>query len=349
MTSDPIARYLSHRTAKMDRRNRLRVMSGSEVIDVAIRVYQMLGWTFLKLTVVPSLFCLAAVSFFFIYVWPSYFVTNKPGSFTGQLSEMVYTTGLALFVAAPLFVLGISYTSVIVTQLTSDYMVGNVPDGNAAEARARFLLPKLFWLNLREILLACSGILGALVILAFAGYLGTGNVTAQNDATAGVVVLLAFVGFAAGGVVFLFVVSRHSLAPVILTLENTSMKEAAKRSGYLLKTHGFHGNGTGSIFGLHLLMFCLWLLIGGGISMSFELMGIDSAIRGGLSMLPYPSFFAQALALLPSFLALWTIAPVWAAATTIIYYDRRIRLEGYDIEALAEDVWRADRSRRFDL
>ena len=34
---------------------------------------------------------------------------------------------------------------------------------------------------------------------------------------------------------------------------------------------------------------------------------------------------------------------------TTILSERRIRLEGYDIEALAKDIWRADKHRRFGL
>ncbi|HVT14489.1 MAG TPA: hypothetical protein VHE55_19670 [Fimbriimonadaceae bacterium] len=347
MTSDPIARYLSQRTAKMDRRNRLRLMTGNEIIDVAIRVYQVLGWTFLKSTIVPSLFCLASVTFFLRYVWPSYFVTKSPGSQSAQILEMVSTTGLALFVAAPLFILGVSYTQVLVANLVSDYMVGNVPSSSAADEKGRELLPKLFWLNLREVLLACSGILVSLGLLALAAYIS--SATTETDATAGIVVLFAWLGFAAGGIFFLAVVVRHSLAPVIMALEGKSIGEAAKRSVSLLKTYGMHSGGYSAVTSVMALLLLLWMLIGGGISISIQLIGLPDLLRSGVSGLPFSSVFIEALGLLPTFLVMWTLTPVWAATTTIIYYDRRIRLEGYDIEALAEDVWRADRSRRFEL
>lgn len=331
----------------MDRRNRLRIMSGTEIIDVAIRVYQVLGWTFLKLTIVPSLFCLAAVTFFLRYVWPSYFVTKSPGSQSAQIVEMASTTGLALLVAAPLFILGISYTQVVVSNLVSDYMVGNATSTDAAEDRGRQLLVKLFWLNLREILVAAGGIIVSLGLLALASYIS--SVTTETDATAGVVLILAWLGFALGGFFFVAVVVRHALAPVILTLEGKSIGEAAKRSVALLKSYGMHSGGFTSVIGVISLLLLLWLLVGGGISISIETLGLPQLLRSGVSGLPFSSIILEALGLLPTFLVLWTLTPVWAATTTIIYYDRRIRLEGYDIEALAEDVWRADRSRRFEL
>jgi len=346
MTSDPIARYLTQRTAKMDRRNRLRIMTGNEIVDVAIRVYQVLGWTFLKLSIIPSLFCLAAVSFF-LYVWPDYFVTQHPGSEVGQFGELISNTGLILFVAAPLFVLGISYTSVVVTQIVSDYMVGNVPSPEAAEARGRLLLPKLFWLNMREILMACGGIIGALAILVLAAHLGYS--TDSSDPIAGVVLLLAIVGFGGGAIMFLWVLSRHSLAPAVLTLEDTSIGEAAKRSSALLKAYGMHPSGSPGVWGLYVLLSLLFLLVWGGISLSLATFDIGALIQHGIRGIPLAPVISGAVSMLPVLLTIWTLTPVWSVATTIIYYDRRIRLEGYDIEALAEDVWRADRSRRFDL
>ena len=52
------------------------------------------------------------------------------------------------------------------------------------------------------------------------------------------------------------------------------------------------------------------------------------------------------LALVPYFLSLWVVIPVWAVTVTIIYFERRVRLEGYDIEALAADVWHPEREDR---
>lgn len=322
-------------------------MTGSEVFDVAIRIYQLMGWTFLKLTVVPSLFCLAAMTFFLRYVWPSYFVSKSPGSESAQMVEFLSTTALAFFVAIPLFLVGISYTSVVVTQLVSDYMLGNAPSGEAADAKGRQLLTKLFWLNARETALGSGGLFVSLALLALAAHID--NITGQGDATAALVLIIAWVGFFAGGIIFLVVVTRHALAPAILTLENTTISQACKRSASLLKTFGRHPSGSGNIWGLYGLLLLLWLLVGGGISMAFDMVGLEKAAGQWVSGIPFSPLIVEALALIPTFLVLWTLIPVWAASTTIVYYDRRIRLEGYDIEALSEDVWRSDRSRRFEL
>src|ERR1044072_7574842 len=166
VTSDPVAGYLNQRTSKLDRRNRLRVMNGREFLDVAFRAYQTMGWTILKITLVPSLFCLAAVTFFFWYVLPSYGVTRTPGSTANQIMEAGSTTGLALFVAGPLFLVRLSYPSIVATKLVSDFMVGNVPSAQSADAAGRLRLTSLFWLNARQLLLSSGGILMSFGLLA---------------------------------------------------------------------------------------------------------------------------------------------------------------------------------------
>lgn len=347
MTSDSLIRYLTQRTSKMDRRNRLHVRSTGEIIDLAARVYQTLGWTFLKLTVVPSLFCLAAVTFFFRYVLPAYFLTKSPGSESAQVLEMAATTALAVFVAAPLLLLGASYTSAVVSSLVSDHMLGNAPDPAAAEAVGRRLFGRLFLLSLRIVLIASAGMVVAIGLMALAGHVA--SITAESDATAGLILLGAWLAFAAAFVGFLFVLQRYALAPAALVLEKTGISEACRRSAFLLRASAGHSGGGGAVWSVYLLLLILLVPVWGGISASLDLINYPDSVQAQISGFPFAGALVEALGLLPMFLVLWTLTPVWAATMTILYFDRRIRLEGYDIEALAEDVWHADRSRRFEL
>ncbi len=323
------------------------MMSSGEVIDAAIRVYQQLGWTFLRLTLVPSLFCLASIVFFFDYVLPSYFVTSNASSQSVQMGEMAFTTALALFIAAPLFVIGLAFASAIVTRLVSDFMLGNPPNVDEALAGARRITWRMVWLLLRVILLSSVGTLVALGLLMISGALGSS--TSESDATAGIVLVLAILGFVVGGVTFLWVWQRSALAPAAMVLEDRGVKEASQRSTSLLKSHPYHGTGAGTVWLVYLLLFVLYLLMVNGVGGSLAELGFPDNVRGWMAGIPFAGLFTEALRLVPLLIAVWTLVPIWAATMTIIYYDRRIRLEGYDIEALAQDVWRADRARRFDV
>jgi hypothetical protein len=52
----------------------------------------------------------------------------------------------------------------------------------------------------------------------------------------------------------------------------------------------------------------------------------------------------RAFDLIPPFLIIWTLLPVWASVITIVYYERKIRLEGYDIDVLASEISRSSRA-----
>jgi hypothetical protein len=173
--------------------------------------------------------------------------------------------------------------------------------------------------------------------------------TSETDVTAGIVFLIACFAFGVAGGVFLWVFARHALAPAAMVLEGASVGQAVRRSVHLMRRDRVHGSGGGTIWLLFVLLVLLYLLMQFGVGGSLEAVGYPETVRGWISGLPLSGVIVEALALLPTFVVIWTLVPLWSAATTILYYDRRIRLEGYDIEALAEEVWRADKSHRFDL
>ena len=46
----------------------------------------------------------------------------------------------------------------------------------------------------------------------------------------------------------------------------------------------------------------------------------------------------EGMGALPSFLALWLLVPFLSCSLVTIYFDRRVIIEGYDIEMMARDV-----------
>lgn len=322
-------------------------MSSSEIIDTAIRIYQQLGWSFLKATVVPAMLIVCAFAFIIDYVLPSFFTTKDASSLTTQFGEVAFAVGLAIVVGGPLVIIGVSTTTAIVSQLVSDFMMGNVPSIDAATRAARRTAVNLIRVHFWEFVLACSGIIVAFGLSILSSTLD--QTTGQENVIAGVVALLAVFGFSVSGIIFLAVVSRHALAAPISVLEGLKPREASRRSVALMKRTNHIQSGYGNVWALYLVMFFLTLLIGAGLSGFLALFGFDDRIGSLFDNVPLGGLLTKATGLLPIFLWVWTIVPVWAATITIIYYERRIRLEGYDIEALAADVWRNDRQTRFEL
>jgi len=347
VTSDPIERFFVERSARLNRRARLRTMTSGEVVDHAVRVYQQLGWTFLKASLMPTLLIVAAIAFVLDFVMPMLFTTKDASSMSVQYTEVVFAIGLTILVGGPLLIIGVSATTAIVTQLVSDYMLGNVPSIDGAIRAAKRTLGTLIRVHFFEFILACSGILAGFGLSILASMLDQS--TNQDNVVAGLVALLAIFGFIIGGFIFLIVISRHALAAPVAVLEGLKPREASRRSVELMRGSGNIISGYSHIWILYGVLFLVSILVGSGLSGFMEVIGVYDRLAPVFDNIPYGGVILKGLELVPLFLWVWTLVPVWATTVAIIYYERRIRLEGYDIEALAADVWRTDRQTRFQL
>ena len=328
---------------------RLRPHASSELVDTALRLYQRQGLTFLRLTALPALFCLAAFTFFIDYILPSFSTTRDSSSLGTQALEVVTTVLLGIFVAGPLFLTGLTYASSIIVRLASADMEGVNVDEIEAQRFARSALPRLFWLNLRELAMSSSGVLVAVGIM-LGGSLLT-SVTSEDSALAGLVALLGFLGLGIGALIFLMIVSWDALVVPITILEGVNGKQASKRSRLLLKAPkrvGFGApvpSGYGPVWNIYLASFFVFFGVYLAISSVFDLLSIQDRLTSWLGGSIINSILSLALEMLPMFVSLWLIIPIWAASITVIYYERRVRLEGYDILRLASLTEDAAESR----
>lgn len=318
---------------------------------MALKIYRQFGWTFLRSTVVPSIFCLSSIAFVLSYVLPSLATTKDASSVTTQMSEVVANLGLGLIVGGPLFLIGIGYTSSVVVRLVSDFLVGNPVNLEAAQKEAIKLTPKLFLINLWELFVSLSGIVISVGMMLIGGWVS--SVTPETDAWAGVLVAIGSLGLVAGFAVALGVVGNHALSPAIAVIEgpNTekmSARATAKRSRSLIKQVPFHGSGWGTVINLYALLALLAGIEFSGIYASAAILGLRGHLETVFAGLPFSGLLLTGADLIPAFFVVWTLIPIWATTMTIVYYDRRIRIEGFDIEALASEISQGGRANRFD-
>jgi hypothetical protein len=346
VTSDPIQRFRLQRGNRLPGGLLLRPMTGPETLDSAVGAYQALAKRILKLTAVPSLLCTAAVAFVFSHVLPALGVTKSPDDTATQVVEALTSIGVGLVVALPLFLIGISYSSGLVTMLVSDYATGNVPNAAAAQAATRRGLPKIFGVTAKQIILALLLALVGAGLLMGAALLDT---TTQGEAFAALVAGAGVLALTAEFLVLPWVMAVYALAIPVSLLEGAGVRQSAKRSGQLLRGSDRHEGAYFTVIGVQIVIFLLVLFIWAGVSGGLDLFGarewLDRVMSGW--MLHDPLLLAYDV--LPWFLSIWFVIPFWGTATTIIYYERRTRLEGYDIDLLAQEVWRSEAKSRFQL
>ncbi|MCO5298282.1 MAG: hypothetical protein M9921_15645 [Fimbriimonadaceae bacterium] len=344
MATDKIATFIARRSERLGRATRLRPMRASEILDLSLRVYQQMGWTFLKHTVVPALLALAAAIFVWFNVVPAFTTTNHPESVTAQLAELAAALGLAILVAVPLVVGALAAASATVTLLTSDFMAGNTPNPAAARARARESVVPLMWVALRVGAFSASGVV--LCGVAIGGAALIDATTRSQSLWLPVVVGLAFFALipAIGGM--LWGLSRYSLAVPAVVLERLGAGQACRRSLALM---GGRPSGYDTMHMLWAVLGMVTLVILGGLSLSVYLLGIHDWIEMARPLGFVAELLDSAVSLLPWFALIWVAIPVWCTTSTLLFYERRIRLEGYDIDALAQEIWRAQPETRFQL
>ncbi len=322
-------------------------MSSNEILDASFGACRKLGGPLLQLTLAPTALCLAAVAFLFAYVIPALNFTKDPGSFAVQASEILGLMLLGLVVGGPLVIIGLATSSAIAVQLTSGLMMGRPLDKEAALDAVRQNLALILRLTLRELFIASLGIVIGGAITLFGGYLST--VTTSDTVTAGLVAAVGILGLFLGFAVFLQVMATHSLAIPAALVEKLGPTAAAKRSKQLLKGSALVPSGIRTIWSLYFVLFFVMIALVLGISIALELMHIGEL---GPKLFPgslIGQLWATIWDLTPVFVILWAVIPAWGVTTTMLYYERRIRLEGFDIEALASEISTRGRTNRFEI
>lgn len=314
---------------------------------MAVRAYQRLGRHFLRLTVGPSLVVLTGYIFSVTFLLPGLFTTSDASRIEVQIREAITAFALLLVAGGPATLIGLSYAAAVVSQLTADLVAGSVPEPRTAEVAARRSLGAVFKLSVYELFVGCAGLIVSILLMASSGFIA--EATPETSAWAGVVAAFGILGIIVGGFWFLWIVATHALAVPIVVVEGLSTRDAARRSRRLLGAMGRHPSGVGTIVLLYAAMLLLFLILQIGFGLFFEASGLLVWLSDALQPYAYGGPFVEAVQLLPTFFSIWTLTPFWAATVTLLYFERRVRTEGYDIEALAQEVWRAEVQARFEL
>ena len=112
----------------------------------------------------------------------------------------------------------------------------------------------------------------------------------------------------------LYLAARLFAAPQVIVLEQRGVLDAFRRSLALTKGH------TGHVFLTLLLMYGLYFVLFGGISLGVTIFGgtvLQTVVNTVLSIFCFP---------------------ILGLATLVLYYDLRIRNEGFDVEHMAQSL-----------
>jgi hypothetical protein len=318
----------------------LRPHSTGEAVDSALRLYQRSAWPLLSWTLLPMSLCFASLVFMAVVVVPSLFMTRTPGQVGGEVTEVVTALGVGVLVALPLFCLGIGTAMGTVVRAAADLLHGLPLDERRAKSAGRASLgavagglaiavpQSLLFVLLAGLLL----LLGMLADRIGGGWVGA---TVAN--------VLAVLSLAAGFAIFPFALATRALTPAVAVIEGAPAMKAIARSRALMR-QARHQGSPGSVC---LTVAVLILFVGGMLWGTLQTLVGLSGVESRLENLPgFPGvgpMLAGAVGMLPAFVVLWLMSPLWSVAMTVLYYDRVVRLEAYDVRLMVEEIANADR------
>lgn len=312
-----------------------------EIFDTAARIYRARGLQILRHIAVPVLATFAALVFYLAIVAPGVFVTDDPTNVGRQVTEVFQVIAIGLFVALPCLLIGISYSSGAATQIAADYMLGKASDDDEVAASARRCLKPVFWSMIRAAL--WFAIIGALSVLSMLVGAALESAQIDNPLLAGLGAVFGVVGICVSVLSLPVAFSFYSLVPSAVVVERLPAKAAFKR-GLGLRKRLPDEKGTDPIGQLWALVFLVFIvsLAGFGTLAAVLVESNYYLFRGGV----IGDWILRATRLLPWYLAMLISVPIWSVTTTLVYFDRRIRKEAYDIELLSADVIRKERQAR---
>ncbi len=321
-------------------------MAPGQLADNAIQTFQSMGKDILGLTMLPTFLSFLGLVFIQEFVIPRLVTTSDPNNLGTQISEVMVALVVAIAVAAPLFLIGVALINGLVISMVSDYVCGRVPDLAAAKSNATRLMKKLFLVSLAKLGWSFASLAVAATMLGLSAFLSQNSPSDSMMALSGMIALLGFVLFF---LLLVLQIGRYSLAYAAAFHENLGAVAATKRSASLLKSRGMVPSGYDALRSAEGLMLFIGLLLLVGLGTMIGILSLNEVLPAAGEHLGIRDVVETALSLLPSFLVLWLLQPIWTTATTLIYFDRRFRLEAYDVELLAQDVWRTHQQSRFQL
>ncbi len=316
-------------------------------MDASIQVYQTLGLRILSLTASPSILSLLGLTFITEFIVPSFFLTSNAGSVGSQILEATLIVLVGLLAAVPILLLGTAYSTGITISLVSEFLLGEIPsDSNAIDAGRKTLLSmfKLIILQSLILLVPIFASVGFWMLSASTAKPGSADV----DTSAGFAVLGILIALACF-IMVPIVLARFSICPQIIMFENLKPLQSFKRSGELLRGAQYIVSGYSTLISIVFLIGFLFILVLPGAIIGFELFDLDGRFNELIAVPTLGSIIAKIFQYLPNFLTVWILVPMWTTVTTILYYDRRARYDGLDIEMVARQQRIKSHASRFEL
>jgi len=250
--------------------------------------------------------------------------------------EMGLTVTVAALVAVPLCLLGLNYPLGFTSSYIGQALRGDIPDEKLARAEAE----KGFWARMLTIgpaMLLTFGPLALAVVL-----MGASSTLEKFAGSESWQVYLSTFLIVGGLFISLFSVPvglfATSLTVPVQVWEGAKPFQAFKRCRDLARNIPRHGSATNTLVNMGIVSLFAFIALDGTLALMSLLLTQSSYLESFYARTFAGAVVKGAIEALPAYLALVFVLPLIASCVTVLYFERRVRLEAYDIDVMTADV-----------
>lgn len=304
--------------------------SAAEALDFALRALRESLGHVVSASLVPATLVVLALSYTFTFAIPKIGETNDPSSITRQVSEFAVAILVALGVALPLFVLALAGLSVVALETAREWTKlprRALATGIAPYSLAARILGRSVLLSLRLFFIGFALLLAAGFSLALLG---------RDSPIPGLIGIIGILLALFGALLGVFLFSRSVLAVPAGLYEGLTPKAALARAKALStgrQSLAIGGTATESALIMGSLLSGLLILGVNGVMGTFN---ISDTVQELFSTPLVRATAQEILRILPAFLVALVVLPYIALVNAMSYFERRVAVEGFDIELMTE-------------
>lgn len=311
-------------------------MRTGEILDLGLQVYRKHAVKVLGATAGPMLLIYAGLVFWSSYVSPNLWTTQSQGNTAAEIGEVLLALATGVLVCIPILAIGLALASGTLVRIAASYIRGDDFSFEQAKKDGQRAAVQVAQVIFLAIFRGGLVLIGAFMLLALSRILR--DVGGGSNSFSLLLSVFAVLAFFLSFLIVPWVLHTVSLTPAIVVIEGLPAKAAFRRCRDLLRPAGRQPGGFGTNFGLAVMLLLAWLFYAMGLGMIIGMFDIPGMLRASGIAGIYQDLVIGAVEMLPSFLGLWLVLPVAAGAWTAHYFDRRVRLEAYDVTVLTEDI-----------
>jgi len=309
----------------------LRPLSIGELLDRTFSYYRNNFWLFVGIVAAPEV-AMVAVSLFIQSLQlsgPAAAPAKDPAEILARFPGMMAGFGITMMALMLAVIIIYSLVQGATAFALSEVHLGRVTTISAAFRNLRGKTWRLFdtviSIALRVMGIYILMILGLGLVVAIPTALSIGG--KPNPVVVIILAVFMILGMLAVMILAPVLMMRYSLAVPALVLENLTARQAIKRSVNLAK-----GN-IWKIFLIFLLMYLIAAVVVSVFQGPFLVFSIVIAARHGV-----PPLWLQILSTISGGIGGTLSGPLIAIALTLLYFDTRIRKEGYDLQLMMANL-----------